>query len=162
MWGKKVINFNSNFRSKILFNKKLSDFVETFTYFYQIPYSKNVKVWTKLNNFLLNKIFVGILTHFFAPDLTSIGCRSERTAFVICLEKFKVWVPLVKWVLCLTYPYFQPFLMQTAIFVCESLFFKVNRKIHLASKFYVKKSSEKHTITISISMLILVYKNSTF
>ena len=60
----------SHFRSKVLFNKKLSDFVETFTYFYQMPYSKNFKVWTKLNNSLLNKIFVGILTLFFAPDLT--------------------------------------------------------------------------------------------
>ena len=29
---------------KILFYKKLSDFVETFTYFYQIPYPKIVKI----------------------------------------------------------------------------------------------------------------------
>ena len=31
-------------RSKILFNKKCPDFVETFTYFYQIAYPKNVNV----------------------------------------------------------------------------------------------------------------------
>ena len=62
---KKIIIFNSHFRSKILFNEKLFIFVETFTYFYQIPYPKYLKVWTKLNNFLLNIIFGPILTRFF-------------------------------------------------------------------------------------------------
>ena len=40
----------------------MSHFVKTFTYFYHIPYPKNVKVWTKLNNFLLNNFFCPILT----------------------------------------------------------------------------------------------------
>ena len=57
--------FVDPFRSKILFNKKLSDFVETFPNFYQILYPKNVNVLTKLDIFLLNEIFIRILTLFF-------------------------------------------------------------------------------------------------
>ena len=49
----------------------LSDLVETLPHFYQIPYPKNFKVCTKLDIFLLNKIFVGILTLFFESHLIS-------------------------------------------------------------------------------------------
>ena len=64
-WGKKKYhNFRRHFRSKILLNKRLSNLKKKLTHNYQIPYSKNFKVWTKLNNFLLNKIFVPILILF--------------------------------------------------------------------------------------------------
>ena len=52
------------FRAKFLFNKNLSDLIETFTYFCQTPYSKNVEVWTKLDSFLLNKIFIRVFDTF--------------------------------------------------------------------------------------------------
>ena len=61
---KKYHNFRSHFRSKILLNKRLSDLNKPLTHNYQIPFSKNFKVWAKLNNFLLNKIFVPILILF--------------------------------------------------------------------------------------------------
>ena len=38
--------------------------IKPLTHHYQIPYSKNFNVWTKLNNFLSNKIFVPILILF--------------------------------------------------------------------------------------------------
>ena len=52
------------FRAKFLFNKNLFDLIETFTYFCQTPYSKNVEVWTKLDSFLLNKIFIRVFDTF--------------------------------------------------------------------------------------------------
>ena len=60
-----IIISRAFFRAKILFNKKLFDLVETVTYFKQMPYSKNVKFLTKLDNFLLNNIFIQILILFF-------------------------------------------------------------------------------------------------
>ena len=36
-----------------------------FKIFLLVPYPKNVKVWTKLDNFLLNKIFIQVLKPFF-------------------------------------------------------------------------------------------------
>ena len=66
--------------SKILFKEKLSDFIVTFTYFYQIPYPKKCKIWTKLNNFLLNKIFIRILTLFFRITpyvLSTLWCKTN-------------------------------------------------------------------------------------
>ena len=47
----------------------MSDLNKPLTHNYQIPFSKNFKVWMKLNNFLLNKIFVPILILFFGSDL---------------------------------------------------------------------------------------------
>ena len=49
----------------MLYYKKLSDLVKTLAYFYQIPYPKSDRVWTKLDNILINKIFVPILIVFF-------------------------------------------------------------------------------------------------
>ena len=59
-----IIIFKIHIWSKILCNKNLSDFVETFTYFNHITYLKNVKVWIKINKFLLNKFFASILKLF--------------------------------------------------------------------------------------------------
>ena len=65
MWVKKsLIICSRHFWRKFLFYKKLSNFAQTLTHFYQIPYQKNFKIWANLNNFLLNKIFVPILTVF--------------------------------------------------------------------------------------------------
>ena len=64
-FSKKYQNYQqSHIWSKISFLKKLSDLIETLAYYYQIPYSKNVKVWTKLEIFLLNKTFIRILILF--------------------------------------------------------------------------------------------------
>ena len=60
----------------------MSDFVETFTYFYQIPYPKNVKVWTKLNNFLLNIIFDPILTLFLHRTLIELIHRYDNNRVI--------------------------------------------------------------------------------
>ena len=43
--------------------------IETLVYFYQISYPKNIKVRTKLGNFLLNKIFFQILILFLHQTL---------------------------------------------------------------------------------------------
>ena len=58
----------------MLYYKKVSDLVKTLAYFYQIPCPKCDIVWTKLDNFLLNKIFVPILIVFFCigPYLATI------------------------------------------------------------------------------------------
>ena len=61
---KSIIIFSSHVRNKILFNKKLSDVFKTLLHYYQKPYPKNVKIWAKLDNLLLNKIFIHILILF--------------------------------------------------------------------------------------------------
>ena len=65
----------------------MSDFVETFTYFYQIPYSKNFKVWTKLNN----KIFVGILTLFLHQTLQGGHILKCQKVYRFLPIKVKIW-----------------------------------------------------------------------
>ena len=42
----------------------MSKFSQNLIYFFQIPHQKNFQVWANSNNFLLNKIFVQILTLF--------------------------------------------------------------------------------------------------
>ena len=49
----------------------MSDFVKTFTYFYQIPYPKNYKIWTKLDNFFVKYNFHPYLTFFLHQTLSS-------------------------------------------------------------------------------------------
>ena len=49
--------------------------IKTLTYFYLIPYSKNVKVWSQLDNFLLNKIFIRILILFLCITPYFTGSR---------------------------------------------------------------------------------------
>ena len=80
----------------------LSNFVETLPHFYQIPYPKNVNVWTKLDNFLLNKIFVGILTLFFESHL-KINEIDETFDLVLLTEKYNESIILLKDLLCWDY-----------------------------------------------------------
>ena len=49
------------------------DLVETSVYFYHIPFLKNFKVSTKLDNFLLNKIFIQILLLFCTKPYIFLG-----------------------------------------------------------------------------------------
>ena len=62
----------------------MSELIETLTYFYQIPYSKNVKVGTKSDNFLLNNIFILILILFFETGLMSFGLIEFNRWYRLC------------------------------------------------------------------------------
>ena len=75
---KSIIIFSSHVRNKILFNKKLSDFFKTLLHYYQIPYPKNIKIWAKLDNLLVNKIFIYILILFFwiTPTLCQFSTKN--------------------------------------------------------------------------------------
>ena len=73
------------FRAKFLFNKNLSDLIETFTYFCQTPYSKNVEVWTKLDSFLLNKIFIRVFDTFISYhtlDLAIDPFKCKKSVYI--------------------------------------------------------------------------------
>ena len=75
MRQKSIINFNCHFWNKNLFHKMLSNFVETLPHFYQIPYPKNVKVWTLW-------IFFSSCTSF---DFTCIGYKISSTFYKVIL-----------------------------------------------------------------------------
>ena len=65
-----IIISRSILRTKFYF-KKIVPFGWNFGIFYQIPYLKNVKVWNKFDNFLINKIFIRVLILFLCTTRTT-------------------------------------------------------------------------------------------
>ena len=68
--------------------------LETFIYFHQIPNLKNIKVWTKLDNFFFHNIFIRLLTFFFVPHLPYITYDDDDFNWTFWTLTTALWVCL--------------------------------------------------------------------
>ena len=117
-----------------IFSKMFFDLVETLAYFYQISYPKIFKVWTKLDNLLLNKIFIQILILFFCitpylkeklyPLFLRTMCCCTKLNFQVRpwlhFKIFMTWICIIKVIMPKLQVHFAPRKSKFRHFLCET------------------------------------------